>query len=639
MKSWIQPLSFVMLLASWANAATLSGDALALKSDGESSGTAYVLDRNGYVGTYITLTAPGNVTIEVAADGTGSPRMGLAVADQQASFAVATGPNTYRHTFALPAGTHFVRTELNNDRSVAGRQLKINSLSVSGASIANANSNANALAASDTYIANYRQGPATVQLPPANAGQQVDISLKRLAFDWGAGVDVSSLGTEGTTHQSVYQQYLNLNFNELVCECNWASTEPTQGDVQIGELGVIHDYAAAHDMHTRLHNLIWNGNQPAWVDSLRSDAITSSTAKSQLLSAIENRIGYYIGGTGYDQVDVYNESYQDGVVDGSPTQYWQLYGAAGVAKIYHDAGAASPASKMFVNDFAVLQGSSNGFNQHIDTIQQAGVDAGYGDVVDGIGLQFYAPDLSPDLGNEVFYGLQNMNVQGLPTVLTEFGTFSNVSDSDTLTVLGQLMRLVFGNPNSTGFVVWDWIKENDGSTQFAPGSAIYAVDTSNWNSATLTNAGKLWQDQLGIRDWDGNPANGWNTQLSATVGPDGKVDFNGFYGDYEISVGGKTFDLALTKGVSNYVLSDSIVLEGDFNHDGRVDAADYTVWRDGPADPASYQIWKSNFGRSLYGSSALASVPEPSSVVVATPTLLLHWRRRARRKIRFDIVA
>ena len=201
------------------------------------------------------------------------------------------------------------------------------------------------------------------------------------------------------------------------------------------------------------------------------------------------------------------------------------------------------------------------------------------------------------------------------------------------------MRLVFGNPNSTGFVAWDWIKENDGSTQFAPGSALYAVDTSNWNSATLTNAGKLWQDQLGIHDWDGNPANGWNTQLSATVGPDGKVNFNGFYGDYEISVGGKTFDLALAKGISNYVLNDSNVLEGDFNHDGRVDAADYTVWRDGPADPVSYQIWKTNFGRSLSGSSALASVPEPSSVVVASPTLLLRWRRRARRKDRFDTIA
>ena len=398
MKSWIQPLSFALLLISWASAATLSGDALALKSDGQSSGNAFILDRNGYVGTYITLAAPGNVTIEVAADGTGLPRMGLAVADQLASFAVATGPSTYRHTFALPAGTHFVRTELNNDRGVPGRQLKINSLSVSGASIANANSNANALAASDTYIANYRQGPATVQLPLADAGQQVAISLKRLAFDWGAGVDVSSLGTEGTTRQHVYQQYLNLNFNELVCECNWASTEPTQGDVRIGELGVIHDYAAAHGMHTRLHNLIWNGNQPAWVDSLRSDAITSSTAKAQLLGAIENRIGYYIGGTGYDQVDVYNESYQDGVVDGSPTQYWQLYGAAGVAKIYHDAGAASPASKMFVNDFAVLQGSSNGFNQHIDTIQQAGINAGYGAVVDGIGLQVLCSRSQPRSG-------------------------------------------------------------------------------------------------------------------------------------------------------------------------------------------------------------------------------------------------
>ena len=67
-------------------------------------------------------------------------------------------------------------------------------------------------------------------------------------------------------------------------------------------------------------------------------------------------------------------------------------------------------------------------------------------------------------------------------------------------------------------------------------------------------------------------------------------------------------------------------LPGDFNHDGVVDAADYTVWRDtlgsttdlrangdntgtsaGKIDQADYDIWKANFGMHGGSSSAQAT--------------------------------
>lgn len=59
-------------------------------------------------------------------------------------------------------------------------------------------------------------------------------------------------------------------------------------------------------------------------------------------------------------------------------------------------------------------------------------------------------------------------------------------------------------------------------------------------------------------------------------------------------------------------------VDGDYNGDGTVNAADYTVWRDGgsPDDTiAGYNLWKANFGSSGSGSSA--AVPEPSSVALA----------------------
>jgi arabinogalactan endo-1,4-beta-galactosidase len=75
---------------------------------------------------------------------------------------------------------------------------------------------------------------------------------------------------------------------------------------------------------------------------------------------------------------------------------------------------------------------------------------------------------------------------------------------------------------------------------------------------------------------------------------------------------------------------------GDFNRDGLVDAADYTVWRDGfgtKYDEDDYLDWKTNFGTNGgAGSSQLASVPEPASIVLLVTLLSLIVSRRGRHR-------
>jgi hypothetical protein len=72
-------------------------------------------------------------------------------------------------------------------------------------------------------------------------------------------------------------------------------------------------------------------------------------------------------------------------------------------------------------------------------------------------------------------------------------------------------------------------------------------------------------------------------------------------------------------------------LEGDYNDDGTVNAADYVVWRNNegtmnplPNDPhggtigaAQYNTWQGNFGQTLNpGSGASAALPEPGTVTL-----------------------
>jgi autotransporter-associated beta strand protein len=91
--------------------------------------------------------------------------------------------------------------------------------------------------------------------------------------------------------------------------------------------------------------------------------------------------------------------------------------------------------------------------------------------------------------------------------------------------------------------------------------------------------------------------------------------------------------------VTTYIVPQLLI--GDYNNDGTVNAADYTVWRNslgtaavlnnrdplnmGNVSEADYTSWKNNFGATLPGAGSLSvegSVPEPSALVLAVLVLL-----------------
>jgi len=94
--------------------------------------------------------------------------------------------------------------------------------------------------------------------------------------------------------------------------------------------------------------------------------------------------------------------------------------------------------------------------------------------------------------------------------------------------------------------------------------------------------------------------------------------------------------------VTSFVKQLSVPVAGDFNNDGAVDAADYTVWRSGLGGQytaAQYNDWKSNFGKSRNGAGAslhpsglgatcaASAVPEPATmllVVMVSLAIIVH---------------
>jgi hypothetical protein len=73
-----------------------------------------------------------------------------------------------------------------------------------------------------------------------------------------------------------------------------------------------------------------------------------------------------------------------------------------------------------------------------------------------------------------------------------------------------------------------------------------------------------------------------------------------------------------------------VMVPGDYNRNGRVDSADYTIWRDsfgsnrsaadgdgnGTVNSADYNFWKNRFGNTGLFNRSTSSVPEPSGLAV-----------------------
>jgi hypothetical protein len=366
-----------------------------------------------------------------------------------------------------------------------------------------------------------------------------------------------------------------------------------------------------------------------------SDPLISEPAKASLMDAIENRIRYYVGDGDLDQadgdrsrryleIDVLNEASRNDT-------YYEIFGYEGIAEIYkmvQDAATAAGANtRLYTNEYNVLQYSNDPVTSAADPYanwyrrQVEGINnGGFGDVVTGIGVQY---NIDPRTSNAQVHSearmaqvMHNLSVTGLPITLTEFAVQPLVggvttSQARSAEVYGESLRIVFGTPQATSFLIWEpWPPATTDNT---------TIVNSSWS---MTQSGQTLVNLL----------DSWTTPTqNLLVGPDGTIDFSGFYGDYEITIGGQTFDLSLLKGFEDYAL---LVAPGDYNDDGTVDMADYVVWRknlgqvvtlpnrdidnSGPISMADYESWAASFGLSIagLGSGSQAAIPEPASATL-----------------------
>jgi len=88
-------------------------------------------------------------------------------------------------------------------------------------------------------------------------------------------------------------------------------------------------------------------------------------------------------------------------------------------------------------------------------------------------------------------------------------------------------------------------------------------------------------------------------------------------------------------------------ITGDYNNNGKVDAADYVLWRHGGplqndptpgVQPADYGVWRANFGQGSGAAAGLSSaqaVPEPSAVLLLAMAVSITYGIKRGRSVKF----
>jgi hypothetical protein len=170
------------------------------------------------------------------------------------------------------------------------------------------------------------------------------------------------------------------------------------------------------------------------------------------------------------------------------------------------------------------------------------------------------------------------------------------------------------DPTAEFHVAFSWVRDTVDPTQVT--SRFYI------NGEWVDERVGVWQDP------------GTTFFIGGGTGPtNGNTLANGVFDEFRIY--GTALSEAEILYLSTHAPEVVVGLSGDYNHDGKVDAADYVLWRNDPAgnggNPAGYNTWRANFGASLgSGLGDSAAVPEPAAWCLLAVAISLCGLHRGR---------
>ncbi|MDO5575730.1 MAG: endo-1,4-beta-xylanase [Fibrobacter sp.] len=340
------------------------------------------------------------------------------------------------------------------------------------------------------------------------------VSVKLTKHDFGWGTCLAFLGGD---QEKKYRETALKMFNCGVFEnaLKWEEYEPQEGKPKVNDINEYLQWSKKHNFPLRGHTLVWGtenyGFDKHW-PRLKSDSLFAQAIKNRITRDLTKYKGQIC------EYDVWNEPIHE------PATFnrlgWNILDSAFVW-----ASQADPTAKLFINEYSIVSGSdAKPYRDLIEKLQKNKIP------LHGIGIQgHFSNKIDPiDVGTKLTY----MAETGLPLKITEFDMdvkALGLSDAEMASEYAKMMRTAFSHPAVTGFLFWGF-----------------------WTN-------RHWRPEAGLYDSDLKPRaaadsvynlihNVWSTSETLTPDSDGKINFRGFFGEYDIA-------LSKGKGTAKVTLS------------------------------------------------------------------------------------
>lgn len=361
----------------------------------------------------------------------------------------------------------------------------------------------------------------TVKTPTGGVAENVKLKIRQKKHKFAFG---SVIG-DHLWRDYRYGQFFIDNMGWATIRSGWEDNEPNQGEVSYNDFDPLVEFCQNNGLLMRGHRVCSNPGQGSWIDNLGYDNGTPSSPdlRNALESRFDSVLNHYKGK--FQHWDVYNEMavLEEDLdcpsfptrLDGDPNEPIRVWA-------YKEANRLDPNASLFVNEYSLLtSGALDRYSKRqsfidptlaiIDDLRDGGAP------VDAIGAQSHFSDEWVEDVNavDVLDRIDRLSAAGLPIWATEFHC-EDANTTNRAKELGDFYLAVFSHPSIEGVIMWGfWEPAVD-----YPNAAI--VD-ANWY---VNAAGQKFLSLLAD----------WTTEIDLTTDANGRIDFRGFHGEYEVTL-------------------------------------------------------------------------------------------------------
>ena len=397
-----------------------------------------------------------------------------------------------------------------------------------------------------------RKGNFTVK---AKAGEKVAVKLKNHKFRFGCNMFMLDEIPDDKNKNEIYKEKLKDFFNMATLPFYWDATEPEEGKTRYGKnsekiyrrppIDLCIEFCEENGIEPREHALCYNGFFPDW---LKSKTVEEEKAHiEKRMQEISSRYADKIS-----TIEVTNEMLW-------PSGKTQFYSQPDYIDFcFKLAEKYFPNNTLCINEWtSIWETNELPWDNYSSYIESELLKGGR---IDAIGMQYHVFHKKEKYLEEtrklydlcqLLRALDNYARFGKQIQITEVTvpafTTEDADEESQADVIEKLYSLWFSYPNVSQIVYWNLV---DGYAAFTtPGD--------------MEGGENYYRGGLLRFDMTEKPAykrlrhlikEVWTTNETLTADKDGLVNFRGFYGEYEVTVGKKTYNVNFDKNGKEVVL-------------------------------------------------------------------------------------